>query len=434
MADVADAADRSPRGASSQPVIADLHLHSKFSRATSRDMDVENLAKWSGLKGITVVGTGDFTHPVWLRELKAKLTPTGRGLFTHGAQHFMLTVEVSNIYPQGGRLRKIHNIILAPSFEAVDRINAVLARFGSLMADGRPTLSLPSDKLVEYVMEISPDCMIIPAHVWTPWFSLYGSNSGFDALAECFGDQTHHIRAVETGLSSDPAMNWRLSELDGVTLVSNSDAHSPPKLGREANVLDCALDYRDMLRVLRGEDPARFLFTIEFFPEEGKYHFDGHRACGQRLSPVETRAAGGRCPGCGRPVTVGVMSRVEALADRPEGRGGDGRVPFRNLIPLEEIIAAAFGSQPGTGAVREEYLKIVRALGGEFHVLLDAPLDELARHTRPRVVDGVRRVREGRVLIRPGYDGVFGEIHVFGGAADEERRTAAAQPAQTSLF
>lgn len=434
MADVADAASRSPRGASSQPVIADLHLHSKFSRATSRDMDVENLAKWSGLKGITVVGTGDFTHPVWLRELKAKLTPTGRGLFTHGAQHFMLTVEVSNIYPQGGRLRKIHNIILAPSFEAVDRINAVLARFGSLMADGRPTLSLPSDKLVEYVMEISPDCMIIPAHVWTPWFSLYGSNSGFDALAECFGDQTHHIRAVETGLSSDPAMNWRLSELDGVTLVSNSDAHSPPKLGREANVLDCALDYRDMLRVLRGEDPARFLFTIEFFPEEGKYHFDGHRACGQRLSPVETRAAGGRCPGCGRPVTVGVMSRVEALADRPEGRGGDGRVPFRNLIPLEEIIAAAFGSQPGTGAVREEYLKIVRALGGEFHVLLDAPLDELARHTRPRVVDGVRRVREGRVLIRPGYDGVFGEIHVFGGAADEERRTAAAQPAQTSLF
>jgi len=417
------------------PVIADLHLHSKFSRATSREMDVETLTAWCGLKGITVVGTGDFTHPVWLRELKAKLTPTGRGLFTHGAQHFMLTVEVSNIYPQGGRLRKIHNIILAPSFEVVDRINAVLARFGSLMADGRPTLSLPSDKLVEYVMEISPECMLIPAHVWTPWFSLYGSNSGFDALAECFGDQAHHIRAVETGLSSDPPMNWRLSQLDGVTLVSNSDAHSPPKLGREANVLNCELDYADMLRVLRGDDRARFLFTIEFFPEEGKYHFDGHRACGRRLSPAETRDAQGRCPGCGRPVTVGVMSRVDALADRPEDRGGEGRVPFRNLIPLEEIIAAAFGSQPGTGAVREEYLKLVRALGGEFHVLLDAPLEDLARHTRPRVVEGVRRMREGRVVIQPGYDGVFGEIHVFGGAADEERRTAAAaQPAQTTLF
>jgi uncharacterized protein (TIGR00375 family) len=417
------------------PVIADLHLHSKFSRATSRDMDVETLAAWGGLKGITVLGTGDFTHPVWLRELKAKLTPTGRGLFTHAAQHFMLTVEVSNIYPQGGRLRKIHNVILAPSFEVVDRINAVLARFGSLMADGRPTLSLPSDKLVEYVMEISPECMLIPAHVWTPWFSLYGSNSGFDSLVECFGDQAHHIRAAETGLSSDPPMNWRLSQLDRVMLVSNSDAHSPAKLGREANVLDCALDYADMLRVLRGDDRSRFLFTIEFFPEEGKYHFDGHRACGQRLSPAETRDAQGRCPSCGRPVTVGVMSRVDALADRPEGHGGEDRVPFRNVIPLEEIIAAAVGSQPGTGGVREEYLKLARALGGEFHVLLDVPLEELARHTRPRVVDGVRRVREGRVVIRPGYDGVFGEIHMFGGLADEERRTAAAgQPAQTSLF
>lgn len=421
-------------GAPPRTVIADLHLHSKFSRATSRDMDVETLAKWCALKGITVVGTGDFTHPVWLRELKAKLTPTGRGLFTHGGRHFMLTVEVSNIYPQGGRLRKIHNVILAPGFEVVDRINAVLARFGSLMADGRPTLSLPSHKLVEYVMEISADCMVIPAHVWTPWFSLYGSNSGFDALTECFGDQAVHIRAAETGLSSDPPMNWRLSELDRVVLVSNSDAHSPAKLGREANVLDCELDYADMIRVLRGEDRRRFLFTIEFFPEEGKYHFDGHRACQQRMSPAETRAAGGRCPVCGRPVTVGVMSRVEALADRAEGQGGEDRVPFRNLIPLEEIIAAAFGSQPGTGAVREEYLNLVRALGGEFHVLLDAPLDEIARYTRPRVVDGVRRVREGSVQIRPGYDGLFGEIHVFGGAADEERRTAAAQPAQTSLF
>jgi uncharacterized protein (TIGR00375 family) len=412
-------------------VIADLHLHSKFSRATSRDMDVETLATWAGLKGITLVGTGDFTHPVWLRDLKAKLTPNGRGLFTHGAQHFMLTVEVSNIYPQGGRLRKIHNVILAPGFEVVDRINAVLARFGSLMADGRPTLSLPSDKLVEYVMEISPDCMVIPAHVWTPWFSLYGSNSGFDSLAECFGDQAKHVVAAETGLSSDPPMNWRLPELDRVALVSNSDAHSPAKLGREANVLDCELDYREILRIFRERDLAKFLYTIEFFPEEGKYHFDGHRSCQQRLSPDETKAARGKCPACGRAVTVGVMSRVEALARRAPGMDAGTRVPFRSLIPLEEIIAEALGVQPGTGTVREEYLRLVKELGNEFAVLLDVPLDEVARHTRPRVADGVRRVREGRVAIRPGYDGVFGEIHIFEGADEAPR---AGQPAQTTLF
>jgi uncharacterized protein (TIGR00375 family) len=340
---------------------------------------------------------------------------------------------VSNIYPQGGRLRKIHNILLAPSFEVVDKINAVLARFGSLMADGRPTLSLPSDRLVEYVMEVSPECMVIPAHVWTPWFSLYGSNSGFDALAECFGDQVRHIHAAETGLSSNPPMNWRLSELDRITLVSNSDAHSPAKLGREANVLDCELDYAEITRVLRERDRSKFLCTIEFFPEEGKYHFDGHRACNVRLSPKETRERRGVCPVCGRHLTVGVMSRVEALADRPSA-SPDGRIPFRSLIPLEEIIAEALGAQPGTASVRDEYLRLVQALGGEFAVLLDVPLEEVARHARPRVVDGLRRVREGRVAIEPGYDGVFGEIHIFGGAADDKPSHTEQQPAQQSLF
>lgn len=411
-------------------VIADLHLHSKFSRATSREMDVETIARWCALKGIALVGTGDFTHPVWLRELKAKLRPTGRGLFTHSAQHFVLTVEVSNIYPQGGRLRKIHTVLLAPSFEVVDRINAVMARFGSLMADGRPTLSLPCDKLVEYVMEISPDCVVIPAHMWTPWFSLYGSHSGFDSLRECFGDQTRHVCAAETGLSSDPPMNWRLSELDAVTLVSNSDAHSPAKLGREANVFDCELDYAEITRILRTHDRSKFLFTIEFFPEEGKYHFDGHRACQQRLSPRETRAAGGLCPACGRPATIGVMSRVEELADRPAA-SAEGRIPYRHLIPLEEIIAEALETQPGAAAVRDEYLRLVQRCGSEFAILLDVPLDEVARHTRPRVVEGLRRVREGRVLIRPGYDGVFGEIHIFEGAGEAPR---VEQAAQTSLF
>ena len=413
-------------------IIADLHLHSRYSRATSRDMDVEHMARWSHIKGISLLGTGDFTHPVWLRELRAKLQPTGRGLFTHDGMHFMLTVEVSSIYPAGGRLRKIHNVLFAPSFEVVDKINAVLGRFGNLLADGRPTLTLPTDRLVEYVMEISPDCMVVPAHAWTPWFSLYGSNSGFDAIAECFGDQLRHIAAVETGLSSDPAMNWRLSELDSVMLMSNSDAHSPPKLGREANVFATDLDYFEIMRMLREKDTSRFLYTIEFFPEEGKYHYDGHRTCNRRMTPKETKAAGGRCPVCGRTPTVGVMHRVELLADREDGFVPEGAVPYRNLVPLEEIIAEANGSKPGTVGVREEYFKLCEAFGGEFTVLLDAPVEEVRKHSSLRIAEGLRRVREGQVHIAPGYDGVFGEISIF--KDGEVVRELVAEPAQTRLF
>jgi uncharacterized protein (TIGR00375 family) len=345
----------------------------------------------------------------------------------------MLTVEVSNIYTAGGRLRKIHNIIFAPSFDVVDRINAVLGRFGNLMADGRPTLTLPTDRMVEYLMEISPDCMLVPAHAWTPWFSLYGSMSGFDSMVECFGDQVRHIAAVETGLSSDPPMNWRLSELDRVVLVSNSDAHSPAKLGREANVFACELDYFEILRVLREKDTARFLYTIEFFPEEGKYHYDGHRNCHCRMTPRQTKANGGRCPVCGRPPTVGVLHRVEDLADRDEGYVPEGAIPYRNLIPLEEIIAEANGSRPGTAGVREEYFKLCRAFGGEFNVLLDAPVEEVARLSSARIAEGLRRVREGRVSIAPGYDGVFGEISIFKGG-EEILEPVTEHPAQTTLF
>jgi uncharacterized protein (TIGR00375 family) len=391
------------------------------------------MARWAKIKGLTLLGTGDFTHPVWLRELRAKLTPTDRGLFTYDGAHFMLTVEVSNIYTAGGRLRKIHNIIFAPSFDVVDRINAVLGRFGNLMADGRPTLTLPTDRMVEYLMEISPDCMLVPAHAWTPWFSLYGSMSGFDSMVECFGDQVRHIAAVETGLSSDPPMNWRLSELDRVVLVSNSDAHSPAKLGREANVFACELDYFEILRVLREKDTARFLYTIEFFPEEGKYHYDGHRNCHCRMTPRQTKANGGRCPVCGRPPTVGVLHRVEDLADRDEGYVPEGAIPYRNLIPLEEIIAEANGSRPGTAGVREEYFKLCRAFGGEFNVLLDAPVEEVARLSSARIAEGLRRVREGRVSIAPGYDGVFGEISIFKGG-EEILEPVTEHPAQTTLF
>jgi len=413
-------------------VIADLHLHSRYSRATSRDMDIEHMARWAKIKGITLLGTGDFTHPVWLREMRARLRPTDRGLFVHDGSHFMLTVEVSNIYPARGRLRKIHNVLLAPSFEVVDKINAVLGRFGNLLADGRPTLTLPTDRLVEYVMEISPDCMVIPAHAWTPWFSLYGSNSGFDAIAECFGDQLHHVAAVETGLSSDPPMNWRLSELDRTMLVSNSDAHSLPKLGREANVFFCDLDYFEIVRILREKDTSRFLYTLEFFPEEGKYHYDGHRNCNRRMTPKETKASGGRCPVCGRSPTVGVLHRVELLADREEGFVPEGAVPYRNLIPLEEIIAEAMGTQPGTAGAREEYLKLCKVFGGEFTVLLDAPVEEVRKHTTLRIAEGLRRVREGQVSIAPGYDGVFGEISIF--KDGEEVREEMLEPAQTRLF
>jgi uncharacterized protein (TIGR00375 family) len=414
-------------------IIADLHLHSRYSRATSRDMDVENMARWAKIKGITLLGTGDFTHPVWLRELRAKLKPTDRGLFTYDGSHFMLTVEVSNIYTTGGRLRKIHNVIFAPSFEVAEKINAVLGRFGNLMADGRPTLTIPTDRMVEYLMEISADCMLVPAHVWTPWFSLYGSMSGFDAIAECFGDQLKHIAAVETGLSSDPAMNWRLSELDRVMLVSNSDAHSPAKLGREANVFACDLDYFTILRVLREKDTSRFPYTIEFFPEEGKYHYDGHRNCNRRLTPKETKAQGGRCPVCGKSPTVGVLHRVELLADREEGFVPEGAVPYRNLIPLEEIIAEASGTKPGTTGVREEYFRLCKAFGGEFNVLLDAPVEEVFKLSSARIAEGLRRVREGRVSIAPGYDGVFGEINIFKDGEDV-REPVLEEPAQTTLF
>ncbi len=411
-------------------VVCDLHLHSKYSRATSRDMDVENLSLWAKRKGIHVVGTGDFTHPVWLRELRAKLEPAEPGLYRHGDARFLLTAEVSNVYAQDGRLRKVHSILLSPSFEVCERIAAVLGRFGNLMADGRPTLTISCAKLVEYVMEISPDCLVIPAHAWTPWFSVFGSQSGFEDLQSCFGDQTVHVRAIETGLSSDPPMNWRCSFLDGVTLVSFSDAHSPSKLGREATVLDCDLSYRSIVDALRT---GRVAYTIEFFPQEGKYHYDGHRACGVRWPPRTTREHGGRCPRCGRAVTVGVLHRVESLADREEGVRPEGRPPYRNLIPLEEILAEAFGQGVGTARVREEYLKLVGRLGSELAVLQDVPLEELERVTQPKVVEGIRRMRQGRVYIEPGYDGEFGRIHLFE-EGPAQPVAVAEEAAQMSLF
>ncbi|HHT9118298.1 MAG TPA: endonuclease Q family protein, partial [Candidatus Hypogeohydataceae bacterium YC38] len=349
-------------------------------------------------------------------ELKAKLEPAEGGLFRlkgPSPVRFILTAEVSNIFQQEGRLRKVHTLIFAPSFAVVDKINTNLGRLGKLSSDGRPTLTAPVKEVVKLVLDSSPDCLVIPAHAWTPWFSLFGANSGFDSIEECFQEESRHISAIETGLSSNPSMNWRLSILDPISLVSNSDAHSPPKIGREANVFQCNMDYWEITDAIKNKDKNKFLFTIEFFPEEGKYHYDGHRNCGLVFSPQETRRRKGLCPSCKRRLTIGVMHRVENLADRPEGYVPQGAIPAQHLVPLEEIIAEALNQSVNTKAVREEYLKAVHTLGNEFFVLMDAPKEDLFRCLPARVAEGIIRVRERRLRIKPGYDGVYGQVSIF---------------------
>lgn len=393
--------------------IADLHIHSKYSRATSKDMDIANLAKWAKIKGISLVATGDFTHSAWLAELKKNLEPKGGGLYRHDGVDFILSVEVCSIYFKAGRTRKIHNIIYAPDLGTAEEIKSLLSRYGNLEADGRPILSVPSDKMVKELLAINPDCMVIPAHAWTPHFSLFGSNSGFDRIEECFEDQTPNIYSVETGLSSDPAMNWRLSALDRLTLTSNSDAHSPAKLGREANVFNGPVTYTGLKDILKTKDTSRFSYTIEFFPQEGKYHWDGHRPCGQALSPKEAKNADNRCPACGRKLTLGVMNRVECLSDRKEGFALEGAPGFKSLIPLAEIIADAIGVGVNTVSVLREYNKLIAAFGTEFNILLDLPENEVLERVSPKIARGILNVRQGKVNINPGYDGVYGKIGVF---------------------
>jgi uncharacterized protein (TIGR00375 family) len=323
-------------------------------------MEVETLALWAKKKGIALLGTGDFTHPTYFAELRAKLEPLGNGLFRLKKEdrgiHYILSTEVSNIYTQAGKVRRIHNLIFAPSFEVAEGIRAKLGNLGKLSSDGRPIFGFAAKELVKMVFDISPNCLIIPAHVWTPWFSVFGANSGFDSIEECFGEMASHIHVVETGLSSDPEMNWRLSALDSITLISNSDAHSPSRLGREANAFDCPLDYEEIAEALRTKDRKKLLFTIEFFPEEGKYHYDGHRQCDVVLPPSEAKARQNLCPVCQKRLTVGVMHRVEELADRPEGFIPRNAIPSIHLIPLEEIIAAALGV--GWGPKQSESMRL----------------------------------------------------------------------------
>ena len=411
--------------------IADFHIHSRYSRACSKDLTVAELAKWATIKGIGVLGTGDFTHPLWLEELKNTLRDTGRGLFEHGGVEFLLTSEVNTLFYKGGKAHQIHHLLFAPSLEAVERINRELEAFGSLSIDGRPTLRMEAWRLVEVVLGADPRCLIVPAHAWTPWFAIFGSTSGFDAVEECFEHQAKHIYALETGLSSDPAMNWRLKALDRYTLISNSDAHSARRIGREANVFDCARDYDTIAATLKTKDRTKLRYTLEFVPEEGKYHYDGHRACRVRWTPAETKRHNQRCPVCGRKVTVGVMHRVDALADRPEGETPANAIPFKRIVQLDEIIADAMGVGTGTQTVEREYQKLIYACGTEFNVLLVAPEDDLRRATTAKIADGILRMREGRVSVEPGFDGEYGKIHLFD---DAEHAPVAAGEQQMTLF
>lgn len=412
--------------------VGDFHIHSRFARATSKDMNLENLDAWAKIKGIKVMGTGDFTHPLWMKKIQEQLQEAEPGLYKlknkETDTRFLLTSEISCIYSKGGKVRKIHLVLFAPSLEAVEKINTQLGWVGNLRADGRPILGIDAKEVVKIALSASPDCMVVPAHAYTPWFSVFGSKSGFGSLEECFDEYSKYIYAIESGLSSDPKMSWRISALDNVSIISNSDSHSLEKIGREANVFDAEVSYPAIAEAIKTKDPKKFLFTVEFFPEEGKYHYDGHRLCGISLSPKESKERNNMCPRCGRPLTIGVLNRVEELADRSEGFVPPNAIPFKSLIPLQEIIADALGQGVGTKQGKEEYEKLIHAFGNEFAILLDAPASEIQSATLPEIAEGIKRVRAGKVSIDPGYDGEYGKIKIF------DRGEEKTPTAQKTLF
>lgn len=407
--------------------IADLHIHSKYSRATSRDMSLESLWRWAQLKGISVIGTGDFTHPEWLHEIKEKLYINNDKTLTLKEKYlgndvplscrsevrFILTSEISCIYSKNGKTRKVHSLVFVPDFQAASKIINALSKIGNLSSDGRPILGLDAKTLLKIVLDVTEDAMFVPAHAWTPHFSVLGANSGFDSIEECFEELTPYIHAIETGLSSDPAMNWRLSALDKITLISNSDAHSPSKLGREANIFDFdkRLSYKNIMESIKTK--RGFLGTIEFFPQEGKYYYDGHRTCGVNLSPEETIKHNYLCPVCGQRVTVGVMHRVEKLADRENGFRPKDALPFYSMIPLQEVISETMKVGVNSKAVSGAYMNLLEKLGSEFSILLDAPLSEIENAASPMLAEAIQRVRSGDVGIVPGYDGEYGKLRIF---------------------
>lgn len=416
--------------------IADLHIHSHLSRATSKELDLEHLHLWAQRKGITVVATGDFTHPRWFAELRDKLVPAEPGLYRLRDDlaravdesvpaacarpvRFVLSVEVSSIYSKAGRTRKVHNLIYAPDFEAAAQVSSRLARLGNIASDGRPILGVDARDMLDITLQSSPDAFLVPAHVWTPWFSALGSQSGFDSIDECFADLAGHVFAVETGLSSDPAMNWRLSQLDRFALISSSDAHSPEKLGREANLFDGELSYFAMRDALRTRSAA-FLGTVEFFPEEGKYHYDGHRKCGVVVDPEEAAACGQICRVCGKKLTGGVMGRVAELADRPPGFRPACAKSFSSLVPLGEVLGEILGVGPATVRVRQAADRLVSRVGSELDVLMHVPVEDAAREAPPLFDEALRRMRAGQVKLSAGYDGEYGVVRMFD--AEERER------------
>lgn len=406
-------------------MIADLHIHSRFSMATSKEGTPENLDFWARKKGISLIGTGDFTHPVWREELKERLVSEGNGLyrlrdayvkeesrkFPGEGTRFVVSGEISSIYKKNGKTRKVHNVILLPSLEAADAMAQCLEKIGNIYSDGRPILGLDSHDLLEMMLDVCPEGILIPAHIWTPHFSVLGAKSGFDSVEECFEELAPYIHALETGLSSDPAMNWRISKLDRYQLVSNSDAHSPSKLGREANLLDIDCSYEGLYRAIQTGEGLEG--TVEFFPEEGKYHFDGHRKCGVSLSPVEAERLGGICPVCGKKLTMGVDHRVEQLADRAEGFVKKDGKKYESLVPLPEVISTCMGYSAASKKVQGCFEQMIQTLGTEFDILRNVPSEDIKSCAGERIAEGIENVRTGNVKRIPGYDGEYGKIELF---------------------
>ncbi|MDH7606475.1 MAG: endonuclease Q family protein [Candidatus Bathyarchaeota archaeon] len=412
-------------------IIADLHIHGRYSRATSQNMHITEIARFARIKGLNLVGTGDFTQPKWLEELKETLVQdVDTGLYkvaedADSPVHFMITTEVSTIFTFESKIKKIHHIILTPNIETAVQINERLAKYGDLTADGRPTLDMSAPQLVEEVMEVSQENMVFPAHAWTPWFSIFGAFSGFDSVEDCYQDMTKHIHALETGLSSDPPMNWRLSRLDKFTLVSNSDSHSfwPWRMGREANVFELKrLSYWEVVNAIRNKDVERFKFTVETDPAYGKYHWTGHRNCHVSLSPREALKLGNICPVCRRKLTKGVEQRVEELADRPAGFKPENAIGYVHLLPLSEIIATTLGvDSPSTQQVWNIYNQLIKKFGDEYTVLIDVPKEALTEIVNERIAEAIIRVREDKIRVIPGYDGVYGRPIIFEEEASTEK-------------
>ncbi len=399
-------------------IIADLHIHSKYSRATSRALDIFEIEKWAKIKGVNLMATADFTHPAWFKHLQDNLIEVNQGIYkiknSQSGVKFFVSTEISCIYSKKEKVRRLHLVIFAPSLEVAEKLNKRLEMIGNLKADGRPILGLDAKELLKICLDVDEKILVIPAHAWTPWFSVFGSNSGFDSLEECFEELTPCIYAIETGLSSDPLMNWRLSALDKITLISNSDAHSGQMIAREANVFDLTdFNYEEIYQIIKNKKKKKFLYTIEFFPEEGKYHFDGHRQCKISFTPSETKKHQGICPLCKKPLTIGVLNRVDKLADREKVINSQEQISFKSLIPLSEIIAEACQQNRNTKRVTDLYFDLIKKGESELNILINLNKDELFKIMPKLIAQGIIKARHGEVERIGGYDGEYGKIKVF---------------------